>query len=130
MSRSLATIFALAAATTLVWGGGAAAQGVMAPAPMDLPPSMRDTPKADNQGRAARDRKPARATARSAEEGETRSSNRDPRRARTGASPRSEASRELETPQRRQAAPLELEDNPRGLSPVMQNGRPGVGMRF
>lgn len=94
---------------------GAMAQGVMDPAKMPMPPSARD-PVPRSEPKAA-----PRASAR------TRT--QTPAAAQTRRSDGPGYESRLETRPSRSEG-FKLEDDPRAVAPIMQNGRPGVGMRF
>lgn len=122
------TLALAGAGLALVAGSGAHAQSVMTPGAMPPPPSFRDSQKEPAQGQTRRARKPA--EARAGEPGEQGSGARRTGRAAAGTS-RDDMSGRIDTrPARADSRRMELEDDPRAVAPIMNNGRAGVGMRF
>ncbi len=97
----------------------ALAQGVMAPGTMPPPPSASEPrPKAE----PTTTRKP-RAQRRAKEDGSDVT-------VRPGTATSSSGSYRDRIDTRPGSGAMELEDDPRAARPIMQNGRPGMGMRF
>lgn len=97
------------------------AQGVMAPGAMPPPPSASEPrPKAE----AATPAKKQRAQRRAKAEGQDTTM----RPGTAGTSGGGSYRERIDT--RPGAGAMELEDDPRSARPIMQNGRPGMGMRF
>ena len=121
------------AAGVLLLAGAAQAQGVMTPGAMPPPPSFRDSAKASEskpqKRRAKRSTEVEGTTA-----GETEAvAPRRKLRASTAAPASSSSGYSGRVDDRSQRAPasgLQFEDDPRAVTPSMNNGRPGVGMRF
>lgn len=118
-----------AAGLALVIGSAAHAQSVMTPGSVPPPPSFRDSEKQAAQAEARRAKKPTRAQADSA--ADPASAPRRTRRSNAAEAPSEGVSSRIDTrPARADARRMELEDDPRTVAPIMNNGRPGVGMRF
>jgi hypothetical protein len=122
---------ALAAAAASLWIGAAQAQSVMTPGAVPPPPSLRDS-TAPTEGGAAKRR------ARRAEGAEAGSEAASPRRklrapgaasATPGASGEGYSTR-IDSRVPRESGRMQMEDDPRAVQPVMNNGRAGMGMRF
>lgn len=126
---------AAAAAAALLMSGAAHAQSVMTPGAMPPPPSFRETTKpAEGQAQKRRARKPA-VQAESEVAGETQPAAPRPRKLRTNTSAPSTqeggySGRLDDRPQPTRSQGMQLEDDPRGITPTLNNGRAGVGMRF
>ena len=121
-----------AAAAGLLLAGAAQAQGVLTPGAMPPPPSFQETTKAEGRAEKRRARKPAQAEADVAADGQAATPRRK-LRANTGGSTGqngSLSSRVDDRPQRAPSGGMQLEDDPRAVTPVLNNGRAGVGMRF
>jgi hypothetical protein len=115
----------------LLIGGAAQAQGVMAPGAVPPPPSFRDTAKpADGQAQKRRARKPAQADNAAAADGDMNAAPRRKLRAPANAADGGYAGRIDDRPQRAGSGGMQLEDDPRAVTPVLNNGRAGMGMRF
>jgi hypothetical protein len=132
MVRSLKLALVTLAAAAPFVASAAKAQGVMAPGAMPPPPSLRDSAK-PTEGRTQTRRASRPAQTEPGSQGEAAAPRR-PLRA-TTTTPRapqegSVSSRVDDRPQRAQSRGIQLEDDPRGVAPVFNNGRPGVGMRF
>ena len=121
------------AAAALLLAGAAQAQGVMAPGAVPPPPSYRDSAKpVEGQAQKRRARKPAPQV-----EGEA-STQAEPvaprRKLRATTTPPSQSGgysgRVDDRPQPTRSQGMQLEDDPRGITPTLNNGRAGVGMRF
>ncbi|MDB5512407.1 MAG: hypothetical protein JWR08_1890 [Enterovirga sp.] len=117
MTNSLRSAAGLLLAAALLGAGAAQAEGVMDPAKMPMPPSARD-PAPRSEPKAA-----PRGAARPRAQGPAAASQRP-----QGAQTPDYGSRIESRPARSEG--FKLEDDPRAVAPVMQNGRPGVGMRF
>lgn len=131
MSR-LPRLLCFLSLTALCAAAPAHAQGVMEVAPMPMPPSMRDTPKA--QTPAKKTRAPKAATAEDGAPATRPSAGRAARQRGQALRGSGDGRMSDQIDARPARAPsggaLQMEDDPRAVSPVMQNGRPGVGMRF
>lgn len=110
--------FALSLAAATLLAAPAFAQGVMTPGAMPPPPSASEPrPKAE-RATDTKKRQPRRARTESGEP-----------TLRTPSTASAPAYRErIDT--RPGGGALQLEDDPRAVRPMMQNGRPGMGMRF
>ncbi len=131
MIRSNLSLAALAGA--LLFAGAAHAQGVLVPGAMPPPPSFRDSTKSVEDGsQKRRARKPA-AQAEGAVSGDEQPAPRRKLRA-TTAAPSAPgggySGRVDDRPQPTRSQGMQLEDDPRSVTPIMNNGRAGVGMRF
>lgn len=122
----------LAALGTVLAAGAAQAQGVMAPAPITMPPSLRDAaPASGSATQPRRSRNPAADTSSKAASTAPRKKLQAPSAtAPVQSSGNSYSNRVDSRPQRPSAPAFELEDDPRAVRPVLNNGRAGVGMRF
>ena len=112
---------AFLAAASLLLATPSVAQSVMAPGAMPPPPSASDAPPRKESEAAAKKRAAAR-KAQAAGDGDGSS--------RTTRSSGTQASGYRERIDTRPSGPIQLEDDPRAVQPMMQNGRPGMGMRF
>ena len=121
------------AAAVLLLAGAAQAQGVMAPGAVPPPPSFRDSTKStEGQAQKRRARKPA---AQVEGEASTEAQPAAPRRklranTTTSTQDGGYSGRVDDRPQPTRSQGMQLEDDPRGVTPVLNNGRAGVGMRF
>jgi hypothetical protein len=112
--------------------GTAEAQGVMTPGAMPPPPSLRESAKpTDRRTQTRRASRPTQTEPGTQSEADAprrplRATTTTPRAPQEG----SVSSRVDDRPQRAQSRGMQLEDDPRGVAPVFNNGRPGVGMRF
>ena len=111
--------------------GAASAQGVLPVGEMPMPPSARDLVKTQAPGKPAKPAKKPRLQARQPDDGTVPAG-----RSSRVTSPRSSASDGMSDriDSRPARAPsgggLQLENDPRAVTPIMQNGRAGVGMKF
>lgn len=130
MRRSLAFLTVPAIGCLLVAAPGQA-QGVLPASPMPMPPSASDAPP--KSGAQPRKAKPVRSDRGSVATDETGAEKPATRRTKAAAPRRSTSEQgvaeRIDTRPARGGA-LQLEDDPRSVTPMMQNGRPGVGMKF
>ncbi len=132
MVRSLKLALVTLAAAAPFLAGAAEAQGVMPPGAMPPPPSLRDSTKpTEARTQTRRAARPAQTEPSSQSEAaaprrQLRTTTTAPRSSQDG----NVSSRIDDRPQRAPSRGMQLEDDPRAVAPVMNNGRAGVGMRF
>ena len=132
MNRHFRLALALAAGALLL-SGAARAQGVMTPGAMPPPPSLQESVKrSDSKPQKRRARQNSQGEAGSAAQTEATAPRRKLRASTAAPAPSGSgySSRIDDRPQRAPSGAMQLEDDPRGLTPSMSNGRPGMGMRF